>query len=101
MGLRLQLQSLLEEILGSDNVYFQPPSTVQMTYPAIVYNRDQAVTNFADDKPYTNTKRYMVTIIDRNPDSVIPDKIAMLPLSTFNRHFTADMLNHDVYNIYF
>ena len=101
MGQRLQLQSLLEELLGSENVYFQPPSTVQMAYPAIVYNRDSTMTEFADDKPYANTKRYMVTIIDRNPDSSIPDKVAMLPLTTFNRHFTADNLNHDIYNIYF
>lgn len=101
MGQRLQLQSLLEGLLGSRNVYFQPPSTVQMKYPAIVYNRDSTATKFADDKPYSNTKRYMATIIDRNPDSEIPDKIAMMPLTTFVRHFTADDLNHDIFNIYF
>lgn len=101
MGTRLELQTLLEDILGSRNVYFQPPETLKISYPCIIYTRDYAVTNFADNNPYTHTKRYSVTVIDKNPDSLIPDKIAALPLSTFVRHFTADNLNHDIYNVYF
>jgi hypothetical protein len=101
MALRLQLQSLLEELLGTRNVYFQPPANVTMGYPAIVYNRDFLVTKFADDKPYVHTKRYVVTVIDKDPDSKILDSIAMLPMTTFVRHFTADNLNHDIYNLYF
>lgn len=101
MGKRLELQSLLEGILGSRNVYFQPPENIKIAYPCIIYKRDYAVTNFADNKPYNLTKRYSVTIIDKNPDSEIPDKIAALPMSTFVRHFTADNLNHDIYNLYF
>jgi hypothetical protein len=42
-----------------------------------------------------------VTYIDRNPVSPVPDKLADLPMSTFERFFTAGNLNHDVYNIYF
>lgn len=102
MGQRLQLQSLLEEIVGAGNpVYFQPPANVQMQYPCIVYKRDSADTRFAGNNPYRYTKRYMVTIIDRNPDSVIPDKVAALPMSIFDRSFAADNLNHDVFNLYF
>lgn len=101
MGTRLELQTLLETVLGSGNVYFQPPETLKMQYPCIVYNRDYAITNFADNKPYANTKRYSVTVIDRNPDSLIPDKIADLPMCLFVRHMTVNNLNHDIYNIYF
>lgn len=101
MAQRLQLQSLLETTLGSRNVYFQPGSNVEMQYPAIVYSRDYATTNFASDLPYHMRKRYQVTYIDRNPDSLVPDKIATLPMCIFARHFKADNLNHDVYNIYF
>lgn len=101
MGQRLQLQSLLEDILGNGNVYFQPPASVQMQYPCIVYKRDFSNTQFASNAPYRRTKRYMVTVIDRNPDSVIPDKVSELPLCTFNRFFVADNLNHDVFSIYF
>lgn len=101
MGQRLQLQALLELILGSRNVYFQPPANVQMNYPAFVYARDDVDTTFADNRPYRHTKRYTVTYIDRNPDSSIPDKVAALPLCSFSRHFVADGLNHDVYTLYF
>ncbi len=98
---RFQLQALLETLLGSRNVYFQPPTNVQMQFPCIVYKRDSADTEFADNNSYRYTKRYQVTIIDRNPDSGIPDKVASLPLCSYDRFFTADNLNHDVFNIFF
>jgi hypothetical protein len=101
MGSRLQLQTLLEDLLGSRNVYFQPPPNVAMLYPAIVYSRDYALTQHADNTPYKNTKRYMLTIIAKDPDSEIWDKVALLPMCIFARYFTADNLNHDIFNIYF
>ncbi len=101
MERRLQLHRILLEILGSENVYFQPPESTRMKYPCIVYQRNAADTKFADDKPYLKMKRYTVTVIDKDPDSKIPDKIAALPLCTFNRHYTVDNLNHDIYNLYY
>ncbi len=101
MGQRLDLQTILEGILGNGNVYFQPPASVQMAYPCIVYKRDLANTQFADNSPYRRDKRYMVTIIDRDPDSPVPDQVAKLPKCTFSRFFVADNLNHDVFSIYF
>ena len=101
MGQRLQLQELLELTIGSTNVYFQPPANVQMQYPCIVYKRDSAGTKFADNGLYQHMKRYQITVITRDPDSNIPDKIASLPLCAFNRFFVANNLNHDVFNLYF
>ncbi len=101
MAPRLELQSILSNILETKNVYFQPPPSVQMVYPCIVYSRDYELTNFADDKPYLHRKRYQVTVIDRDPDSVIPAKIAELPLCVYDRFYTADNLNHDVYKLFF
>lgn len=98
---RLQLQSLLEGLLGSDEVHFQPPATILLNYPCIVYNLDYGVTEFAGNRPYSFTKRYQVTAIDRDPDSQLPDKLAELPLCTINRTYRADGLNHFVFNIYF
>lgn len=72
-----------------------------MIYPCIVYQRDNADTEFAGNNPYRLTQRYQVTIIDKNPDSEIPKKVAALPLCLFNRFFVADNLNHDVYHLYF
>lgn len=101
MAPRLELQALLTDILESANVYFQPPPTIQMEYPCIVYHRDYELTNHADDIPYKRRKRYLVTVIDRDPDSGIPDKIAELPLCVYDRFYTADNLNHDVYKLFF
>lgn len=99
MGRRLDLHQLLETF--TPNVYFQPPTNVHLEYPCIIYKRDFETTIFADDKPYSSKKRYMITVIDPNPDSDIPDKVAAMPMSLFNRFYTADNLNHDVYNVYF
>jgi hypothetical protein len=101
MAQRLELHALLTEILQSNAVYFQPPPSVQMVYPCVVYSRDYELTQFADDKPYSRKKRYQVTVIDRDPDSVIPAKIAALPLCVYDRFYTADNLNHDVYKLFF
>ena len=95
------MQQLLKTLLGSPNVYFQPPENLKLSYPCIVYARNSGDTQFADDSPYAYTKRYGLTVIDKNPDSEILDKIATLPMCTFDRHYTADNLNHDTYNLYF
>ena len=97
---RLALQTLLEELLGSGNVYFQPPASVRMEYPAIVYARDDLDTKFADNAPYGLTDRYQVTVIDRNPDTAIPKAVARLPMCALSNIFVADNLNHYVFFLY-
>jgi hypothetical protein len=99
MAPRLELHELLTSI--TEHVYFQPPENIVLQYPCIIYKRDFAETEFADNEPYNHQKRYMVMVIDRNPDSDIPDKIAKIPMSTFNRFYTADDLNHDVFQVFF
>jgi hypothetical protein len=99
MGQRLELHQVLKTFV--DNVYFQPPTNIQLKYPCIIYHRDWAETKFANDNPYNYTKRYMIMVIDPDPDSDIPDKVAAMPMSLFNRFYTADNLNHDVFNVYF
>lgn len=101
MALRLELQTLLEDLLGTRNVYFQPPANVQMEYPCILYKRDAADSQFAGNTPYRYTKRYQVTYISQDPDSEIPDKIAALPMCVFDRHYAVRNLNHDVFSLFF
>lgn len=96
---RLDLHTILLGI--TPNVYFQPPSNVRMRYPCIVYSRDDVRNDFADNLPYKTYKRYQVTIIDRDPDSELPDKVGALPLTAYDRFFASDDLNHDVYTLYF
>jgi len=99
MGTRIQLQSLLETI--TPNVYFQPPASFEMAYPCIVYKVDNMSTDFADNSPYHLATRYLVTVIDPDPDSIIPKAVASLPLCIFNRAYAKSNLNHTVFNLYF
>lgn len=101
MAPRRELQAVLVDILGSENVYFQPPPNVRLAYPCIVYKRDNAVTEYADNGTYRHKKRYEVVVISRDPDDETPDKVVNLPLCRFDRFFTTDGLNHDVFNLYF
>lgn len=99
---RHQFHQLLKDTVGEGvKVYFQPPSNEKMVYPCVLYRRDRVNTTHADNSPYRTQKRYAVTVIDRDPDSELPDKIAQLPSASFSRFYLADNLNHDVYTIYF
>ena len=101
MGRRLELQKILTNILGTNYVYFQPPESVKLTYPCIVYQYETGDTQFADDLPYVFRRRYQVTVIDPDPDSKIQDKIAQLPRCLNDRNFTTDNLNHYSFNLYY
>ena len=98
---RNELNMLLEAILGTSEVHFQPPNNLLMEYPAIVYERDSAQINHAGNSPYRSQKRYQITLISYDPDTEYWDKLAALPRVAFERHFKADGLNHDVFTIYF
>lgn len=99
MGQRLDLQTLLLGICP--NVYFQPPESIHLIFPCIVYNRDWGFTSYADDRPYRHVLRYQVTVIDRNPDSELIKPVAALSMCVYDRFFANDDLNHDVFKIFF
>ena len=99
MANRLDLQAELEELLGSRNVYFQPPASVRINYPAIVYTRSDIDNTFADDSVYMQSHFYEVTVIDEDPDSKIVEAVSKLPTCRFSRHFTSANLNHDTFII--
>ena len=101
MASRLELQEMLCNILGSKNVYFQPPSSTQMKYPAIRYSVSDIQNTFADNTVYTQARTYQIMVIDKNPESSIVDTISKLPTCEFVRSYTADNLNHTVFIIHF
>ncbi len=98
---RLSLHNILVSILGTSNVYFQPPATITLKYPCIIYKLDDIEDVRANDKRYLNHKRYLITIVDRNPDSSTPDNILDLPYCTFENYFVIDNLNHYNCSLYY
>ena len=97
MGSRLELHEELVELLGSENVYFQPPPSVVMHYPCIVYEFVRVNTAFANNDPYKLDKYYQVTYIDEDPESDIPDKLSKMRCCVFERTYTKDELYHTVF----
>lgn len=100
MGSRIKLQDLLENILGNRNVYFQPPASVHIDYDAIVYSRKNIENTFANNSVYKQNDAYEIIAIYEDPDSDLPRKLSKLPMCSFDRHYTADNLNHDVFTLY-
>lgn len=99
---RLQLHEELCDILGTRQVYFQPSGTTRMSYPCIKYSRDRGQHTYADNKTYIYRQAYQLIYIDRNADNDIVEKlIRHFPMINFNRHYTADNLNHDVLILYY
>lgn len=101
MASRPELQSKLEELLGSKNVYYQPPESVKMQYDAIRYSRKKIDTKFANNALYTKMNCYEIIVIARKPDNPVIDKLLELPYCAFDRHYESDNLNHDVFTLYY
>lgn len=98
---RVELQTILETILGSRNVYFQPPENLKLKFPCIVYELDSIEKREADNAKYQLNNRYTLTYIDSDPESDVPYELLNLEYTSFDRAFVSDNLNHWVISIYF
>lgn len=101
MGSRIDLQRLLENLLGSDHVYYDPPETVKIKYPAIIYSKNNVWSIRANDTRYQSRKRYNLIFVDRRPDNSIIEKLLDLPYCSYDRHYISDNLHHDSLTIYY
>ena len=101
MGTTLDLQNELKSLLGSNNVYFQPPSTVKMKYPCFLVERAGASQRNADNKRYLFTKKYTVTYISNESDPDMIDTVTNhFQHCRYDRPFINDNLHHDVFTLY-
>lgn len=98
MSKRLKVSEMLHEIC--DNVYFQPPPSKQLTYPCIIYKRSRINQVHADDDMYQIREQYSVTVIDSDPDSTLPEQVAMLKMCSMSQSFISDNLYHSVFTLY-
>lgn len=99
---RLKLHAELVELLGNNNVYFQPPESIRLQYPCIIYMRRGGDIQFANNKPYIYEDSYELMYIDRDLDNDMVEKLArQFPKSQAGRSYTADNLNHYPFTIYY
>lgn len=101
MSTRLELQSKLEELLETRNVYYQPPASIQMVYPAIRYSKVAPDLKRANNAIYLKKPCYQVIVISKSPDHPVIDKLLALPYCAWDRHYISDNLNHDAFTLYY
>lgn len=102
MDNRLILHEILKELVGTPNVYFQPPASVSMAYPCVVYNIGVGDAKYANNKIYNYTHKYDVTFIYKKPTTAIIEKVQeVIPMSRLERCYVSDNLNHYAFSLYF
>jgi hypothetical protein len=98
---REELHGILKGLDGVTDAYFQPKTNTALEYPCIIYSRDESAAFHADNLLWWLKKRYSVIVIDRNPDSLIPELVEGLPYVKFDRFYVSSGLNHFVFNLFF
>jgi len=99
---RSELDAELREILGSDNLYFQPPASVKLHYPCIIYSLSRINSRKANNHFYFGHKKYDIQVIDKDPDSTIPEALLEhFPMCSYDRTFVSDNLNHFNLSLYY
>lgn len=90
----------LSDIIGSEEVYYNPPPNIKMKYPAVLVKRQSGDTLYANGNPYLTAFRYQITLIQREPDSSFVREITRIPSCKYIRAYVADNLQHDIYEWY-
>lgn len=102
MDNRLLLHEELKELLGENSIYFQPPASVKINYPCVIYNIGNGEARYADNKVYNFTHRYDVTFIYKKPTtSIIEEVLSKFQMCSLSKVYVSDNLNHYAFTIYY
>jgi len=98
---RLEFQAFLESFKGDRNVYYQPPPSFMMSFPAIVYNLAKLDNVAADNLHYLKRTKYKMIYITDNPDDPMIYALSDLPYCELETPYVSDNLNHYPYTIFY
>ena len=102
MATRLKLQAELETLLGSENVYYQPPESVKLKYPCIVYSLDPTYTAHADNKNYIMINRYHIKHIYKSISNSLKDRLLQhFMMISHDNEMIADSMYNDDFTLYY
>ncbi len=97
---RIKAWNIFVGILGSENVYFDPPESAKIEYPAIIFSREKIWKTEADNVGYLFNDRFEVKFIRKTESGDIVDKLLMLPYCEHNRSYKASDMYHDAFTFY-
>lgn len=107
MDRRLDLQHKLEDVYtdatkksSRDKVYYQPPASIRLTYPCLIYKMINLPVETANNYPYKVEHAYELTVIDSDPNSALREAIVRLQKCRFVRSYESDNLHHYVFYIF-
>jgi len=93
---RYTLSRELHDILGSNNIYYNPPESQKMNFPCIVYNRTYINDIKADNIKYLDYTTYKIIVISKSPDHPAIKKILQIPMTRLSANYVKDGFYHDV-----
>ena len=99
MDSRIKLHTELVEILGTTHAYYQPPESVKIEYPAIIYKKSDIINSHAGNSVYSQNNKYQIIVADKNPDSDIVKKVSKMDTCRFAKHYTSKNMNYYVFEI--
>lgn len=92
---RQKVQTTLKSIV--DSVYFQPPESVKLQYPCIIYDLSTIKSNYANNAVYNIHDGYSITYITKKADDPNLEKLAMIPCIRHDRTYVTEGLYHHVF----
>ena len=98
------VRDILYTINNTKNVYYDPPTSIQMKFPCFRFNMNNTDVKFADNFAYLRTKRWTVTYITRDVEDIDPVVKGMLDTFKYcsqETQFKSDNLQHVVFNLYY
>lgn len=100
-GLRLYLQTLLEENFPGLGVYYRPPGNIILQRPCIIYESQQAEPTYANNLPYVIGTRFQVTVLSDLPGYSSGWTMFRIPgiVVVSNQSYVNKDVVHDVYTV--
>lgn len=101
MASRLILHQELKSVLGTNQVYFQPPESMKLEYPCIIYKLTGFFDVHADNDKYHTKRQYEAILITRDPDDAAIDKLHALQYCSLSTPYASNNLNHYPFKIFY
>lgn len=92
----------MELLTFCPNVYYQPPESIKLTYPCIVYSEETPYVEPADNIKYKVNRRWQIMVITKDPENTLGWTIFnSLSHCTIGRIFNSNNLHHVSLSLYF